>query len=137
MRFCPTNGSGAERYSFFSYVEFEFYVVIPGKQIPGTVDVVVVDVYIAESKSNRLQRQIDLPGHEVEVVNIGGKSQVGIGTALIGRHYQIAAVELELYEAEARCLVGLRVGGTEEEHIVLTAALLSVDFSIRGGNFSK
>lgn len=84
-------------------------------------------MHITEVEGNRLQGQIDLPGHQVEVIDVGGQPEVGVGTALVGRHHQLAAVDLELHEAEARRLIGLRIGGAEEEHIILAAALLPVD----------
>lgn len=84
-------------------------------------------MHVAEVEGDRLQGQIDLPGHQVQVVYVGRKSEVGVGTALVGRQHQLAAVDLKLHEAEARCLIGLCAGGSEEQHIVFAAALLPVD----------
>ena len=48
---------------------------------------------------------------------------------LVGRQDQFALFDLELYEAEAWCLVAFRAGRTEEQHVVLAASFFPVDFA--------
>lgn len=61
------------------------------------------------------------------MVDVGGQSEVGVAAPLVCRHHEFAVLYLELHEAQARCLVALRVGGAEEQHVVLAAALFPVD----------
>lgn len=77
-------GAGPINTFSFSYVQVKFDIFVAGEQIPCTGDVIVVDVHVAEVEGDRLQGQIDLPGHQVQVVYVGRKSEVGIGTALVG-----------------------------------------------------
>ena len=69
---------------------------------------------VGQIEGDGLQGQIDLPGHQIQVVEVGRQPQIGIAAALVGRQDQFPAVYLELHEAQAGGLVGLHVGGTEE-----------------------
>ena len=62
------------------------------------------------------------------MVNICREPEVCIGTALVCRYDKFSLVDLELYKAQARCLVALGIGGTKEQDIVLAVPLLAIDF---------
>ena len=82
---------------------------------------------VAQVERDGVQGQVYLPGHEVEVVDVRREAEAGIAAALVGRQHQLAAVYLELHQAETRCLVGLRTRLAEEQHVVLAVAPLAVD----------
>ena len=60
------------------------------------------------------------------MIDVGRQPEVGIGAALVCCQYQFALIDLELYQAEARGLVALGIGSSEEEYIVLAIAFLAV-----------
>ena len=85
-------------------------------------------MHIRKVQRDGLQRQIYLPSHEVEVIDVRRQTEVCVRAALVSRHHQFAVLYLELDERQARSLICLRIGGAEEQHIVLAVALLAVDF---------
>ena len=111
-----------------SYVQLEFYVFHPGQQILCPGYVVLVDMYVPKVKRYGLQRQVYLPRHQIKVVNVRRQPKVGIAASLVGRHHQFTFVYLKLHKAKARSLVAFHPGSPQEQHVVLTVALLRVDF---------
>lgn len=61
------------------------------------------------------------------MVNVGRQAEVGVRTALVCRYNELRILNLELNERQTRSLVALRVGGTEEQDIVLGTAALGID----------
>lgn len=94
-------------------------------------------MHIRKVQRDGLQREVNLPGHKVEVVDVRWQAEVRIRAALVSRHHQFAVLNLELNERQTRSLVCLRIGGTEEQHIVLAVALLAVDFGNERRQFLK
>nr|DAQ36156.1 MAG TPA: hypothetical protein [Caudoviricetes sp.] len=85
-------------------------------------------MYIAQVEGDRLQGKFYLPGHQVQVVNVGRQSEVRITAALVGGQNQFTTVQLELHQTQAGRLVAFRTGLTQEKHVVLAVAFLPVDF---------
>lgn len=92
------------------YVQIELHAFVTIEQGAGAADVVLVDVDVAKEEGDGLQGQVYLARHQVEVVDVRGQAEVGIGAALVGGYYQLPIVNLELHEAQAGCLVALGVG---------------------------
>ena len=109
------------------YVQLELHVVLSGQKLHRPGLVALVDMDVAEVYRDGLERKVYLSGHEIQMVDVGRKSEVGVGTALVGRNHEPAVVDLELHQAEARRLIALGVCGSEEQHVVLAVSLLPVD----------
>lgn len=63
----------------------------------------------------------------LEVVDVGRQTEVGVGAALVGRHHQFAVIDLKLHERQARSLIALGTGLSEEQDIVFRRAALLVN----------
>ncbi len=68
-----------------------------------------------------------MPCHKVEVVYVGRKPEVRVGTALVGGHHQFALLDLELHERQAGRLVAFGFGCPEEQHIVFGRPSFRID----------
>lgn len=68
-------------------------------------DIVFVDMHIRKVQRDRLQWQVYLSGHEIEVIDVGRESEACVRASLIGRHNQCAVFYLELHKAKAWGLV--------------------------------
>ncbi len=102
-----------------SYVQLEFYAVLTCKEAACVLDIVVVHMHVAQEQCYRLEGEVYVPGHEVEVVYVGLQPEVRVGAALVGRHYKFPVLDLELHERQAWRLAALGLGSAEEQHIVL------------------
>ncbi len=94
-------------------------------RVPGNV--ILIDMYIAQIQGDRLQGKFYLPGHQVQVVNVGRQSEVRIAAALVGGQNQFTTVQLELYQTQTGCLVALGTGFAQKKHVVLAVAPLPVN----------
>lgn len=110
------------------HVQVKPHPFFPFQQPSCPLDVILVNMHIAQVERDGLQRQIYLPGHQVEMIEVGRQSKVGIGTALVGRQYQFPVLYLELHQTKAWGLVAFRVRGTKEQNVILAATLFLVDF---------
>ena len=106
----------------FSYVQFEFYVFNPGQQVFCPGHVVFIDMHIAKIKRNGFEGQVYPPCHQIKMIDVGRKAEVGVRTALVRRYDQLTLVYLELHKAQAGRLVRFHACRSKEQHIVLAAA---------------
>ena len=92
-------------------------------------------MHIANVDRDGFQRQLYLPCHEIQMVEVCWQSKVGIAAALISRQNQFAFLYLKLHKAQARSLVGLDACRTEEQYVVLRVAFLAVDLTNKRWQF--
>ena len=74
---------------------------------------------VAEIKSYGFQWVIYLSGHQVKMINVGRQSKISVRTPLVCGNDKPPIINLELHEAQARRLIALGIGGTEEQDIIL------------------
>ena len=84
-------------------------------------------MHVADVECNGAQRQFRETSHKIEMIEVGRQTEVGIAAALVGGQHQLTQLNLESYQAKALCLVALGICRTEEKHIILAAALLTLD----------
>lgn len=85
----------------FLHIKFKPDTLIPGQQSKSFLYVIFIDMDVAKVKRDRFQPEIDLAGHQVQMVNIGRQSEIRIAATLVSRYNQLALVNLELYQAKA------------------------------------
>ena len=85
-------------------------------------------MHVAQVQGDGLQGKFYLPGHQVQVVNVGRQSEVRVTATLVGGQHQFPVIQLKLHQTQAGCLVAFRAGLTQKKHVVLAVAFLPVDF---------
>lgn len=61
------------------------------------------------------------------MIDVCRQSKVGITAALVSCHHQFTLFYLKLNEAQARCLVALRISGPKKKHVILAVPFFPVD----------
>ena len=69
------------------YVQLKFHVLVSFEQQPGVSDVVLIDMHVGKVQRDGFQWEVNLPGHEVEVVDVGWQAEVRVRAALVSRHH--------------------------------------------------
>ena len=69
-----------------SYIEVKFHVFITFEQTLCPIDVVLIDVNISKVQRDWFQRQINLSGHQIEMVNVRRQTQICVAASLVCRN---------------------------------------------------
>lgn len=85
FRVPPPQRKNASDFSgaFSLNVQIKLHILVAIKQLACAFLVVLVYVYVAKVQRYAFQRQIYLPSHEVEMVNISRQAKVRVAASLV------------------------------------------------------